>query len=107
MSQVDLTVEQGIATCPMSPSGLLNATGPMSPSHVQRVKCSGREHKPQFAPFSLCKPYLRRTEAWELHGGLGGGCLTFLQEEVPGSWGEARGSSELGGGGLQAYEKDS
>ncbi|MQL70909.1 hypothetical protein Taro_003224 [Colocasia esculenta] len=45
---VDLTVEQGIATCPMSPSGLLKATGPMSPSHVQRVKCSGREHKPQF-----------------------------------------------------------
>ncbi|MQM08496.1 hypothetical protein Taro_041351 [Colocasia esculenta] len=48
MSQVDLTVEQGIATCPMSPSGLLKATGPMSPSHVQSVKCSGREHKPQF-----------------------------------------------------------
>ncbi|MQM04548.1 hypothetical protein Taro_037348 [Colocasia esculenta] len=32
---------------------LLKATGPMSPSHVQRVKCSGREHKPQFAPL-LC-----------------------------------------------------
>ncbi|MQM04324.1 hypothetical protein Taro_037116 [Colocasia esculenta] len=32
----------------MSPSGLLKATGPMSPSHVQRVKCPSREHKPQF-----------------------------------------------------------
>ncbi|MQL92918.1 hypothetical protein Taro_025551 [Colocasia esculenta] len=53
MSQVDLTIEKGIATCPMLPSGLLKATGPMSPSHVQRVKCSGREHKPQFAPL-LC-----------------------------------------------------
>ncbi|MQL82255.1 hypothetical protein Taro_014725 [Colocasia esculenta] len=71
MSQVDLTVEQGIATCPMLPSGLLKATGPMSPSHVQRVKCSGREHKPQFAPLlcaSLISGELKlgsSVEAWE------------------------------------------
>ncbi|MQM10985.1 hypothetical protein Taro_043884 [Colocasia esculenta] len=32
----------------MSPSGLLKATGPMSPSHVQNLKCPSREHKPQF-----------------------------------------------------------
>ncbi|MQM18751.1 hypothetical protein Taro_051746 [Colocasia esculenta] len=71
MSQVDLTVEQGIATCPMSPSGLLKATGPMSPSYVQRVKCSGREHKPQFAPL-LCESLISgelklgsSVEAWE------------------------------------------
>ncbi|MQL69508.1 hypothetical protein Taro_001794, partial [Colocasia esculenta] len=69
--EVDLTVEQGIATCPMSPSGLLKATGPMSPSHVQRVKCSGREHKPQFAPLlcaSLISGELKlgsSVEAWE------------------------------------------
>ncbi|MQL74143.1 hypothetical protein Taro_006499 [Colocasia esculenta] len=30
-------------------------------------------------PFALCKPYLQRTEAWGLRGGLGGGCLTILQ----------------------------
>ncbi|MQL69532.1 hypothetical protein Taro_001803 [Colocasia esculenta] len=71
MLQVDLTVEQGIATCPMSPSGLLKETGPMSPSHVQRVKCSGREHKPQFAPLlcaSLISGELKlgsSVEAWE------------------------------------------
>ncbi|MQL89915.1 hypothetical protein Taro_022499, partial [Colocasia esculenta] len=68
---VDLTIEQGIATCPMSPSGLLKATGPMSPSYVQRVKCSGREHKPQFAPLlcaSLISGELKlgsSVEAWE------------------------------------------
>ncbi|MQL97657.1 hypothetical protein Taro_030358 [Colocasia esculenta] len=51
--------------------GLLKATGPMSPSHVQRVKCSGREHKPQFAPLlcaSLISGELKlgsSVEAWE------------------------------------------
>ncbi|MQL71642.1 hypothetical protein Taro_003964 [Colocasia esculenta] len=30
---------------------LLKATGPMSPSQFQRVKCPSREHKPQFVPF--------------------------------------------------------
>ncbi|MQM17905.1 hypothetical protein Taro_050886, partial [Colocasia esculenta] len=35
----------------MSPSGLLKATGPISPSQFQRVKCPSREHKPQFVPF--------------------------------------------------------
>ncbi|MQM14446.1 hypothetical protein Taro_047380 [Colocasia esculenta] len=48
LPEVDLTFDQGIATCPMSPSGLLKATGPMSPSHVQNLKCPSREHKPQF-----------------------------------------------------------
>ncbi|MQL95846.1 hypothetical protein Taro_028515, partial [Colocasia esculenta] len=68
---VDLTIEQGIATCPMSPSGLLKATRPMSPSHVQRVKCSGREHNPQFARLlcaSLISGELKLgsyVEAWE------------------------------------------
>ncbi|MQL89918.1 hypothetical protein Taro_022500 [Colocasia esculenta] len=71
LPEVDLTVEQGIATCPMSPSGLLKATGPMSPSYVQRVKCSGRKHKPQFAPLlcaSLISGELKlgsSVEAWE------------------------------------------
>ncbi|MQM10631.1 hypothetical protein Taro_043528, partial [Colocasia esculenta] len=41
MSQADLTVEQGKATCPMSPSGLLKETGPMSPSQFQRPFFSG------------------------------------------------------------------
>ncbi|MQL80705.1 hypothetical protein Taro_013154 [Colocasia esculenta] len=89
MSQVDLTVEQGIATCPMSPSGLLKATGPMSPSHVQRVKCSDREHKPQFI---------------SLHGeGFSSGELR-LGDSVGGLGGRpwcsfARGSARFVGGG--------
>ncbi|MQM20579.1 hypothetical protein Taro_053603 [Colocasia esculenta] len=91
MSQVDLTVEQGIATCPMSPSGLLKVTGPMSPSHVQRVKCSGREHKPQFV--SLLGEGFSSVELrlGDSVGGLGGGCLTILQ---------GRGSARFMGGGL-------
>ncbi|MQM03781.1 hypothetical protein Taro_036569 [Colocasia esculenta] len=56
----------------MSPSGLLKATGPMSPSHVQRVKCSGREHKPQFVSLlgeGFSSDELRLADSV---GGLGG-----------------------------------
>ncbi|MQL67824.1 hypothetical protein Taro_000114 [Colocasia esculenta] len=100
------TVEQGKATCPMSPSGLLKAKGPMSPSQFQRVKCPSREHKPQFVPclektFSSGELKLGSSvEAWEEV--VWPSCKG---EELPGSWEEVRGSPELGGGGLLAYEK--
>ncbi|MQM17626.1 hypothetical protein Taro_050599, partial [Colocasia esculenta] len=87
---VDLTIEQGIAKCPMSPPGLLKAMGPMSPSHVQRVKCSGREHKPQFISLlgeGFSSGELRLGDSV---GGLRGGCLTILQ---------GRGSARFVGGG--------
>ncbi|MQM20168.1 hypothetical protein Taro_053183 [Colocasia esculenta] len=98
MSQADLTVEQGKAACPMLPSGLLKATGPMSPSQFQRVKCPSREHKPQFVSllgedFSSGELGLGDSVgAWEE-------ALVFSckEREVLGSWEEARGSSELGG----------
>ncbi|MQM12351.1 hypothetical protein Taro_045269, partial [Colocasia esculenta] len=69
--EADLTVEQGKATCPMSPSGLLKAMGPMSPSQFQRVKFPSHEHKPQFVPFygeTFFSGELRlgrSVEAWE------------------------------------------
>ncbi|MQM06996.1 hypothetical protein Taro_039831 [Colocasia esculenta] len=91
----------------MSPSGLLKATGPMSPSHVQRVKCSGREHKPQFVPLLGATFFSGELRLGGLRGRLGREALVFLckEGEVLGSWEEARGSLELGGGGLLAYKK--
>ncbi|MQL74529.1 hypothetical protein Taro_006892 [Colocasia esculenta] len=82
MSQVDLTVEQGIATCPMWPSGLLKATGPMSPSHVQRVKCPRREHKPQFVPLLGATFFSGELRLGGLRGSLGGGLGVPLQGKV-------------------------
>ncbi|MQM12180.1 hypothetical protein Taro_045093 [Colocasia esculenta] len=55
----------------MSPSSLLKATGPMSSSQFQRVKCPSREHKPLFVPclektFSSGELKLGSSvEAWE------------------------------------------
>ncbi|MQM15685.1 hypothetical protein Taro_048637 [Colocasia esculenta] len=62
----------------MSPSGLLKATGPMSPSHVQRVKCSGREHKPQFVPLLGATFFSGELRLGGLCGRLGREALVFL-----------------------------
>ncbi|MQM10200.1 hypothetical protein Taro_043088 [Colocasia esculenta] len=73
----------------MSPSGLLKATGPMSPSHVQNLKCPSREHKPQFVSLlgeGFSSGELRLGDSV---GGLGGRPWCFF----------ARGITRLVGGG--------
>ncbi|MQL97201.1 hypothetical protein Taro_029888 [Colocasia esculenta] len=90
-SQVDLTFDQGIATRPMSPSGLLKATGPMSPSHAQNLKCPSREHKPQFVSLlgeGFSSGELRLGDSV---GGLGGRPWCFFTRGITrlvggGSW---------------------
>ncbi|MQL83991.1 hypothetical protein Taro_016490 [Colocasia esculenta] len=74
----------------MSPSGLLKATGPMSPSHVQRVKCPSREHKPQFVPLLGATFFSGELRLGGLRGRLGGGLGVPLQ---------GRGSARFVGGG--------
>ncbi|MQM19921.1 hypothetical protein Taro_052935 [Colocasia esculenta] len=75
----DLTVEQGKATCPMSPS---------------------------VCPFAPCKPFFSGELKLGSSVGAWEEALVFiLQEELPGSWEEVRGSPELGGGGLLATRR--
>ncbi|MQM06239.1 hypothetical protein Taro_039060 [Colocasia esculenta] len=78
-----------VVRCPQG-RGLLKATGPMSPSHVQRVKCPSREHKLQFVPLLGATFFSSELRLGGLRGSLGGGLGVPLQ---------GRGSARFVGGG--------